>query len=48
MYIRGDAQRRAGLALFGHRETSNTVTTDDASPGSRNSTQVMVPPYWAP
>ena len=21
MYIRGDAQRRAGLALFGHRET---------------------------
>ena len=27
---------------------SNTVTTDDASPGSRSSTEVIVPPYWAP
>jgi hypothetical protein len=27
---------------------SNTVTTDDASPGSRSNTEVMVPPYWAP
>ena len=27
---------------------SKTVTTDDASPGSRSSTEVIVPPYWAP
>ena len=27
---------------------SNTVTTDEASPGSLSSTEVMVPPYWAP
>ena len=27
---------------------SNTVTTEDASPGSRSSTEVIVPPYWAP
>jgi hypothetical protein len=27
---------------------SKTVTTEDASPGRRNSTEVMVPPYWAP
>ena len=27
---------------------SKTVTTDDASPGRRSRTEVMVPPYWAP
>ena len=27
---------------------SKTVTTDDASPGSRSRTDVIVPPYWAP
>ena len=27
---------------------SKTVTTDDASPGSRSRTEVIVPPYWAP
>ena len=27
---------------------SNTVTTEEASPGSRSSTEVIVPPYWAP
>ena len=27
---------------------SNTVTTEDASPGSRSRTEVMVPPYCAP
>ena len=27
---------------------SKTVTTDDASPGSRSRTEVMVPPYCAP
>ena len=44
----GDAQRGAGLALLGECKPSKTVTTDDASPGSRSSTEVMVPPYWAP
>ena len=27
---------------------SIAVTTLDASPGSRSSTEVIVPPYWAP
>ena len=27
---------------------SRTVTTELASPGRRSSTEVMVPPYWAP
>ena len=27
---------------------SKTVTTEVASPGRRSSTEVMVPPYWAP
>jgi hypothetical protein len=36
------------LPCLANAKPSNTVTTDDASPGRRNSTDVMVPPYWAP
>lgn len=36
------------LPFLASANPSNTVTTDDASPGSRSSTDVMVPPYWAP
>ena len=36
------------LPCLARAKPSNTVTTDDASPGRRNSTEVMVPPYWAP
>ena len=36
------------LPCLASAKPSKTVTTDDASPGSRSSTEVMVPPYWAP
>ena len=36
------------LPCFARANPSNTVTTEDASPGRRSSTEVMVPPYWAP
>ena len=36
------------LPCLASAKPSNTVTTDDASPGRRSSTEVMVPPYWAP
>jgi hypothetical protein len=36
------------LPCLASAKPSKTVTTDDASPGSRNNTDVMVPPYWAP
>ncbi len=36
------------LPCLARAKPSKTVTTDDASPGRRNSTDVMVPPYCAP
>lgn len=36
------------LPCLARAKPSKTVTTDDASPGSRSSTEVMVPPYCAP
>ena len=36
------------LPCLARANPSKTVTTEDASPGRRSSTEVMVPPYWAP
>ena len=36
------------LPCLASAKPSKTVTTEDASPGRRSSTEVMVPPYWAP
>ena len=36
------------LPCLARAKPSNTVTTEDASPGMRSSTEVIVPPYWAP
>ena len=33
---------------FARANPSKTVTTEEASPGSRSRTEVIVPPYWAP
>ena len=36
------------LPCLASAKPSKTVTTELASPGMRSSTDVIVPPYWAP